>query len=57
LKVCSNNLGMGPHQVRTLYKAMVIAERLYLRGYLTYPRTESTSYPKAFDFQGIRNNL
>ena len=32
---------------------MHIAERLYLSGYTTYPRTESTSYPKAFDFKGI----
>ena len=32
---------------------MHIAERLYLSGYLTYPRTESTSYPGKYDFKGI----
>ena len=36
---------------------MHIAERLYLRGFMTYPRTESTSYPKAFDFNGITKAL
>lgn len=32
---------------------MHVAERLYLNGYLTYPRTESTSYPGKFDFKGV----
>jgi len=32
---------------------MHIAERLYLRGYTTYPRTESTSFSANFDFNEI----
>lgn len=42
---------MGPHQT------MSIAERLYLSGLITYPRTESTSYPKKFDFKSILYSL
>lgn len=46
LKACSKVLGIGPHQ------ALQVAERLYLSGYLSYPRTESTAYPKSFDIRG-----
>ena len=46
LKACSKALGIGPHQ------ALSVAERLYLSGYLSYPRTESTKYPKSFDIEG-----
>jgi len=47
LKIASSNLGIGPQH------AMHIAEKLYLQGYITYPRTESTSYPNKFDFKGV----
>lgn len=46
LKACSKALGIGPHQ------ALSVAERLYLSGYLSYPRTESTKYPNSFDIVG-----
>lgn len=42
---------MGPNH------AMHIAERLYLSGFITYPRTESTSYPSLFDFQSVLKAL
>jgi DNA topoisomerase-3 len=46
LKACSKALGIGPSA------ALQTAERLYLLGYLSYPRTESTAYPQSFDIQG-----
>ena len=39
------------------HNAMGIAERLYLQGFLTYPRTETTSYPKNFDFKYLVKGL
>ncbi|KAH1020178.1 hypothetical protein HUJ04_009891 [Dendroctonus ponderosae] len=46
MRVASSGLGMGPHH------AMLIAERLYTQGYISYPRTETTKYPENFDLQG-----
>jgi DNA topoisomerase-3 len=46
LKACSKALGISPHS------ALQNAERLYLSGYLSYPRTESSTYPKSFDIVG-----
>jgi DNA topoisomerase IA len=51
LKHSSTHLGMGPHDT------MRVAERLYLSGYITYPRTESTSYPTNFDFKAIVDKI
>lgn len=51
LKYCTKNFGMSSHN------AMSIAERLYLQGYLTYPRTETTSYPKNFNFKSLVEKL
>lgn len=47
LRVCSSSIGIGPHQ------AMQVAERLYTQGYISYPRTETTAYPKNFDFLSL----
>src|SRR5699024_5319152 len=46
LKVASSKLGIGPHT------AMQCAERLYTQGYISYPRTETSQYPRNFDLMG-----
>ncbi|KMQ89198.1 dna topoisomerase 3-beta-1 [Lasius niger] len=43
MRTASSGLGMSPQH------AMQIAERLYTQGYISYPRTETTSYPENFD--------
>lgn len=43
MRVASSGLGMGPQH------AMQIAEKLYTQGYISYPRTETTSYPEHFE--------
>lgn len=46
LRVASSGLGMSPQHT------MQIAERLYTQGYISYPRTETNSYPENFDLVG-----
>lgn len=43
MRAASAGLGIGPHN------AMTLAERLYTQGYISYPRTETTTYPGNFD--------
>lgn len=50
LKVASQAFGISSD------KCMKIAENLYLSGYITYPRTESTSYSSSFNFNEIVMN-
>jgi DNA topoisomerase-3 len=47
LRVASSGLGIGPQH------AMQIAERLYTQGYISYPRTETNSYPENFDLKAV----
>jgi DNA topoisomerase-3 len=51
LKIASSRLGIGPAA------AMRAAEELYLSGYLSYPRTESTQYPSSFDIRDAIRTL
>ena len=45
LRCASSGLGMSPQYT------MQVAERLYTQGYISYPRTETTSYPDNFDLR------
>lgn len=47
MRCASAGLGIGPHN------AMQIAEKLYTQGFISYPRTETTSYPTNFDLRGV----
>lgn len=47
LKVCSSAFGLSAHA------AMRVAENLYLQGFISYPRTESTAYSSNFNFKEI----
>ena len=51
LRTASKSFGCGAQHT------MKIAEKLYLNGFITYPRTESTNYSENFDFNEILNNL
>ena len=47
----SNRLGITPS------RAMRIAEDLYMDGYISYPRTDNTVYPKSVDTKELINAL
>ena len=49
LQVASRSFGMSAQE------SLRIAESLYLMGYTTYPRTESTDFSENFDFKAILN--
>ncbi|XP_076801869.1 DNA topoisomerase 3-beta-1-like [Clavelina lepadiformis] len=51
LRVASSSLNIGPQQT------MQAAESLYTRGYISYPRTETTHYPENFEFRSSLNQL
>ena len=51
LKVGSQSFGLSAHET------MKIAEHLYLRGYTTYPRTESTTFSPNFNFKEVLLSL
>ncbi|MEM3411969.1 MAG: DNA topoisomerase I [archaeon] len=50
LRACSF-LGFQPQ------RAMQIAEKLYMEGYISYPRTDNTVYPKSLNLKEILNKL
>jgi len=47
LKLASEQLGLSPNTT------MHIAEKLYLHGLITYPRTETNKYPNSFDIKKV----
>jgi|TARA_B110000285_G_scaffold229167_2_gene293412 DNA topoisomerase III len=51
LKVGSQSFGCGAHET------LKIAEGLYLRGFTTYPRTESTTFSNNFNFKEVLSAL
>ena len=51
LKVGSQSFGLSA------FETMKIAEHLYLRGFTTYPRTESTTFSDNFNFKEVLGSL
>eukprot|EP00960_Hanusia_phi_P065788 766210-Hanusia_phi.AAC.6 len=51
LQLASLQLGFSPA------KTMAIAERLYTRGYISYPRTETSMFPPSFDPSSLLRQL
>jgi DNA topoisomerase-3 len=51
LKIGSQSFGLSA------FDTMKIAEHLYLRGFTTYPRTESTTFSNNFNFKEVLNSL
>lgn len=51
LKIASSEFELGPDE------ALKVAEKLYLSGFITYPRTETTSYPENCAFDNVIKSL
>jgi DNA topoisomerase-1 len=51
MQVEANRIGIPPAA------AMSIAEDLYTAGYISYPRTENTEYPKSLSLKGVLEKL
>ena len=51
LKIASNQLKISPNHT------MKLAENLYMKGLISYPRTETTKYSNNYDFKGNLNKF
>ncbi|MCL2148341.1 MAG: DNA topoisomerase I [Methanomassiliicoccaceae archaeon] len=51
MQVEANKIGIPPTT------AMKLAEDLYMGGYISYPRTENTEYPKSLSMRGVLEKL
>ena len=51
LKISSSQLGISPGGT------MQLAEKLYMKGLISYPRTETTQYSPNYDFKGTLNKF